>query len=88
MKLDSVQFIHVVNHHGQHLQGASNVSVGDRPGQPPFDLEIVEGAVMPCVRLQRLNDGRTATLVPMTNVASYRESPKATPATQTTQKAK
>ncbi len=73
MKLDTVQFISIVNHYGQHLQGASNTNVGDRPGQPPFDIEVVEGGVMPCIKLEK---GGRVTLVPMTNVASYRESPK------------
>lgn len=69
MKLDSVQFISVVNHYGQHLQGASNVNVGDRPGQPPFDITLDDSGPMPCVKLVK---GDRTTLVPLTNVASYR----------------
>jgi hypothetical protein len=78
MKLDSVQFVHVVNHFGQHLQGASTVNVGDRPGQPAFDIAVVEEGPMPSVSLSRTDPNTKEvrrTLVPMTNVASYRPSP-------------
>jgi hypothetical protein len=83
MKLESVQFVHVVNHYGQQLQGAAREGMATRPGQPPYELDLLteDGMGMPCVRV-RQSDGRTPTLVPMTNVASFRSlpAPAVTPA--------
>ena len=74
MKLESVQFIHVVNHHGSQLQGAAREGMALRPGQPHYELDLIieEANGMPCVRLNQPGSTRTATVVPMTNVASFR----------------
>ena len=71
MKLEIVQFISVVNHYGQNLQGASTGGNGNlSPGQPPFDITLVpDSPGMPSVRLEK---GGRVTLVPITNVASFR----------------
>jgi len=73
MKLESVQFINVVNHHGSQLQGAAREGMAARPGQPAYELDLImeDGLGMPCVKLHQAN-GRAPTLVPMTNVASFR----------------
>lgn len=73
MRLDTVQFIHHVNYFGQQLQGAANTNVGDRPGQPPFDIELTEQEGMPVVTLKRGDKGTV--VVPVMNVASYRLTP-------------
>ena len=73
MKLASVQFIHVVGFFGQQIHGASDKSVGDRPGQPAFEIEIVQ-ADLPCVKLSKkdVSTGKLRTCyVPLTNVASF-----------------
>ena len=76
MRLETVQFIHVVNHHGQQLQGAAREGMALRPGQPHYELDVIDTeAGMPCVKVWQPSGSRAPTLVPMTNVASFRAMP-------------
>lgn len=72
MKLKNVHFIHPVSCGGQITSASSGAVVGDRPGQTPFDIEMVETGGFPTVKLSRTVQGKPmSVVVPITNVAGF-----------------
>lgn len=72
MKIARVAFIHPVQCAGSITSASAGKVVGDRPGQTPFEIDLVEIAGLPCVRISKHAAGKFfSTHVPIFNVGFF-----------------
>lgn len=77
MKINHVDFIAVVSFGGS-LKSASGKVVGDRPGQTPMDITLLDGTTF---RLRKTINGKERIkYVPITNVSGYEVDEEVKPA--------
>lgn len=72
MKIARVAFINPVQCAGSITGASAGKVVGDRPGQTPFEIDLVEVSGLPCVRLQKHAGGKHfQTHVPIFNISFF-----------------
>lgn len=72
MKIARVSFINVVQCGGSVTTASAVTVTGNRPGQTPFEIDLVEIGGIPSIKLQKFAGGKhLQTHVPIFNVSHF-----------------